>query len=99
MLPSDTRSSHPHSRDSDRPGERSKRRRRGQSGNGVGGRGGGEGGVQEERAIKMPRELAIVQVCWGLGVESRVALSAFLNPPTLEYLKLLIKHLLASRMT
>ena len=47
----------------------------------------------------MPRELETVQVCWGLGVESRVALSAFLSPRTLEYLKLLIKHLLACRMT
>ena len=65
----------------------------------MGGRGGGDGGVLEERAIKMPRELETVQVCWGLGVESRVALSAFLSPRTLEYLKLLIKHLLACRMT
>lgn len=47
----------------------------------------------------MPGELAIVQVCWGLRGESRVALSAFLSPRTLEYLKLLIKHLLACRMT
>lgn len=32
----------------------------------VGG-GGREGGVREERAIKMPRERAIVRVCWGYG--------------------------------
>lgn len=53
-------------------------------------------GVREERAVTMPRESAIV--CWGLEMES-LALSALLRPPTLEYLKLLIKHLLVCRMT
>lgn len=96
--PSATRSSHPHSRDCDRPRESSQRRRRGQSDNSVGGRAGGEGGIREERAITMPRESEIVRVCWGLGMES-LALSALLRPPTLEYLKLLIKHLLVCRMT
>lgn len=43
--PPDIRSSYPHSRDSERPRESSKRRRRGQSDNGVGGRGSGEGRV------------------------------------------------------
>lgn len=45
LAPPDIRSSYPHSRDSERPRESSKRRRRGQSDNGVGGRGSGEGRV------------------------------------------------------
>ena len=96
--PSATRSSYPHSGDCDRPRESSQRRRRGQSDNGVGGRARGESGVREERAVTMLRESAIVRVCWGLEMES-LALSALLRPPTLEYLKLLIKHLLVCRMT
>lgn len=50
----------------------------------MGGRRGGEGGVREERAIKMPREPAIVLVRWGLGAESIVALSALLSPQPLS---------------